>query len=166
MTPAPAVLAFIIDGSAAAVALLVRAALRGLRSAPPRGDPRCARPSVVPPPAGAVPDGEAAGLAAVIAGVVTGLGITAGLWICGQDRTASWALVLAAAAVLVAGAGYVGGLRDRRPSAPSWAGQPPSEQDTADLGAQLLAQMYGQPSGPEPPRPRRDGPPGPGPGTG
>lgn len=166
MIPAPFTLALIIDGSALAVAALVRAALRDRRPAP-----QGRAPGAVPSdgPGG---DPEAAGLAAVIAGVVTGAGITAGLWTCGQARIAGQSLFLALAVVIVAGAAYAAGLRDHR--APAAAGpnsdlQPLQEQDTADLGAHLLALMYRQPATPEPRQPRHGGwdggpwpPPGPG----
>lgn len=153
MIPLPFELAVIIDGSAAVAAVAMRAALRERRSASLRPQLPGRSREAAPLSAKAVPAGEAAGLAALISGVMTASGITTGLWMSGQARTACQSLVLAAAAVLIAGAGYAAGLRDRR--VPPRFALP--EQETADLGAQLLAQMYGQPPAPEPRRPRPGG---------
>lgn len=66
---------------------------------------------------------------------------------------AVWALILAAVLVAFTGAGYAAGLRDRQTSAAPGAEQAPCDQETVDLGARLLAQMYAQPCAPEPRRP-------------
>lgn len=139
MIPLPFELAVIIDGSVAVVAVVVRAALRDHRSASPRPQLPGRSREAAPLPARAVPVGEAAGLAALISGVMTASGITAGLWMSGQARTACQSLVLAAAAVLVAGAGYAGGLRPPGPSAVRAAGAGDCRPRRAAPGADVRA---------------------------
>ena len=119
-------LAVVIVSAAAAAAVAARCVLRDSGSA-----------------GGRQPGPETAGLVAVITAEATGAGITAGLWLDGQLRTAGWALILAAVLVAVAGAGYAAGLRSRR--APALPHRPPVsgpgrqtwEEDTLDWDRDL-----------------------------